>query len=286
MYCFIQIHLPDITPTHKHTSIRQENYIFWCMPKEVLADKQSVVKIRGLLPRTPYGLYDAPRIPETWKYDARCVFEQVHANGSKPSIIDAYKSPKYQPQQHYSYVSFTSADAAPLYPSYQTLHDTAIRAHYTASPTGEGWDHRYTIIAAVDPDMAQRCGLYNPEQDLLLKFTRPPLPSPPHNPAIVMRELLPSGGTVRSGGAVADEQTVEREGVASVSLRNECVGPDGKLVCDPTTAARSQLREWYPTVEVYSCQQGKGKGKGKHHHGLHGRHETGEEGPLTPVRIY
>lgn len=213
------------------------------------------------------------------------IFEQVHANGTGPSIIDAHMSFKYQSQQHFSYVSFTSADAAPLYPSYQTLHDTAIRAHYTASSTGEGWDRRYTIIAAVDPDMAQRCGLYNPEQDLLLKFTRPPLPSPPHNPAIVMRELLPSGGAMRHDEEmVVDGQVVEREGVASVNLRNECVGPDGTLVCDPTTAARSELREWYPTVEVYSCQQG--KGEGKHHHGSHGRHETGKEGPLTPMRIY
>lgn len=44
------------------------------MPREVLADKQYVVKIRGLLPRTPYGLYDEPRLAEPWKYDARCVF--------------------------------------------------------------------------------------------------------------------------------------------------------------------------------------------------------------------
>lgn len=117
--------------------------------------------------------------------------------------------------------------------------------------------------------MAQRCGLYDPSKDLLLKFTRPPLPSPPHNPAIVMRQLLPSGGQSRGdiGG--------EREGVASVSLRNECVGPDGKLVCDPAAAARSQLHEFYPSVEVYTCQ-----GKGQHHHVYN------KSGPLTPLRIY
>lgn len=51
----------------------EENYIFWCMPREVLADKQYVVKITGLLPRTPYGLYDELRVSEPWTYDARCV---------------------------------------------------------------------------------------------------------------------------------------------------------------------------------------------------------------------
>ena len=117
--------------------------------------------------------------------------------------------------------------------------------------------------------MAQRCGLYDPSKDLLLKFTRPPLPSPPHNPAIVMRELLPSGGQSRAGTGGM------REGVASVSLRNECAGPDGKLVCDPATAARSELHEFYPQVEVYTCH-------GKHHH----KHLEHKGGPLTPVRIY
>lgn len=51
----------------------EENYIFWCMPHEVLADKQYVVKITGLLPRTPYGLYDELRVSESWTYEARCV---------------------------------------------------------------------------------------------------------------------------------------------------------------------------------------------------------------------
>ena len=43
------------------------------MPREVLADKQYVVKITGLLPRTPYGLYDEIRVSEPSKYDARYV---------------------------------------------------------------------------------------------------------------------------------------------------------------------------------------------------------------------
>lgn len=43
------------------------------MPREVLADKQYVVKITGLLPKTPYGLYDEIRVSEPWKYDGRCV---------------------------------------------------------------------------------------------------------------------------------------------------------------------------------------------------------------------
>jgi hypothetical protein len=43
------------------------------MPREILADKQYVVKITGLLPRTPYGLYDEIRVSEPGKYDARCV---------------------------------------------------------------------------------------------------------------------------------------------------------------------------------------------------------------------
>lgn len=174
-------------------------------------------------------------------------------------------------------MSFTAADAAPVYPSYHTLHDTAIRAHYTASPTFEGWDRRYTIIAAVDPTLAQRCGLYDPSKDLLLKFSREPLASPPHNPAVVMRQLLPSGGQVRSAEGEG------REGVASVSLRNECVGPDGKLVCDPASAARSQLHEFYPVVEVYVC-----KGDQEHHKHWEGKATKGEGkgAPLTPVRIY
>jgi len=119
--------------------------------------------------------------------------------------------------------------------------------------------------------MTERCRLFNPTTDLLLRFTRAPLPSPPHNPAIVMRELLPSGGTNRNRGGL--------EGVASVNLRNECMGPDGKLLCDPATAAKSELHEFYPQVEVYSCQ-----GQGAQHHHVHNKHAKG--GPLTPVRIY
>lgn len=88
---------------------------------------------------------------------------------------------------------------------------------------------------------AKRCDLYHEQQDLLLEFRRPPL-SKPHNPAIVMRELLPHGGWSRGP-----------EGYTSVSLRNECIDANGKMICEPNVAARSLLKEYYPSVEVYSC---------------------------------
>ncbi len=206
---------PDRNPIiRRAVAVRNsnENYVFWCMPKDV-TDKQYVVKITGTLPRTPHGLFDDVRVADTGKYDAR-------------------------------YVSFTTADAAPVYPSYQTLSDRDIRSHYTEDPAGAGWDRRYSVIATSDVDLAKKCGLYHEDKDLLISFTRPPtLPFKPHNPAIVMRELLPQDGMER-----------DTEGVASQTLRNECVGPDGKLICDQATAAKSLLKGFYPRVEVWSCR--------------------------------
>lgn len=208
---------PDRNPIiRRGVAVRNanENYIFWCMPKEI-TEKQYVVRIIGKLPQTPYGLFDQIRVADTADYDSR-------------------------------YVSFTTADATPLYPSYDTISDTDIRSHYTGDPIGGDWDRQYNLVAATDVELAKKCGLYDGHKDVLIHFTRPPaLPHPPHTPAIVMRELLPRDGEERAGS----------EGVASASLRNECVGPDGKLICDPADAAKVLLKEFYPRVEVWSCNQ-------------------------------
>eukprot|EP00624_Nannochloropsis_granulata_P004580 evm.model.NODE_32902_length_36922_cov_39.382481.3 len=208
---------PDQNPIiRRGVAVRNnnENYIFWCMPKEI-TQKQYVVRISGKLPQTAYGLFDQIRVADTADYDSR-------------------------------YVSFTTADATPLYPSYDTVSDTDIRSHYTGDPTGGNWDRQYNLVVATDVELAKKCGLYDGHNDVLIHFTRPPtLPHPPHTLAIVMRELLPQDG----------QEHVSTEGVASVSLRNECVGPDGKLICNPIKAAKVLLKDFYPRVEVWSCNQ-------------------------------
>ena len=127
------------------------------------------------------------------------------------------------------------------------------------------------FVFQADPDVAARCGLYHEKNDLLLLFRRPPLASPPHNPAIVMRELLPRDGQARAG----------TEGVASVSLRDEgCMDPSGKLRCEPKVAAQSLLKEFYPRVEVFVCKE-EGHGHGHGH-----KHGHGKGGPMKPMRVY
>lgn len=189
-----------------------ENYIFWCMPKEI-GKKDYIIRITGKLPRTPYGLFDDIRVADTARYDSR-------------------------------YVSFTSADAIPLYPSYETIHDRDIFNHYSTDPFGSDWDRMYNLVATSNVDLAKKCGLYNRAEDVLLQLTRSPtFTHLPHVPAIVMRHLLPGGGTERRG----------TEGVANVNLRNECESPTGKLLCDPARSAKVLLQEFYPLVQIWTC---------------------------------
>jgi hypothetical protein len=62
------------------------------------------------------------------------------------------------PLQHTRrFVSFTSIDATPLFPSYQTLADADIRAFY--APSRPAWDGRYSLVGAIDPKTARACGL-------------------------------------------------------------------------------------------------------------------------------
>ena len=140
-------------------------------------------------------------------------------------------------------MSFTTADGNPGYPSYQTISDRDITLFYNFARTGYtgSWDRHYSIVAATDQSLAQRCGLLQEGRDMPISFKRPPL-APARVPVVVIRQLLPRGGIQRGD-----------EGEETDELKSQCLAPNGTLTCDLKKAAQLLMKEAYPTVEVFSC---------------------------------
>jgi hypothetical protein len=58
-----------------------------CMPQELMEQENYVLRIRGLLPNTPNGLFDEVRVAETFRYDMRCVL--VHTLSTQELTLNS-----------------------------------------------------------------------------------------------------------------------------------------------------------------------------------------------------
>ena len=115
-----------------------------------------VLRIRGTLPITPYGLYDPTKASAKGGTDA----------GSGDGVTASWT---HQPSPHLlglqianwqkydsRYISLHAIDFTPPMPSYNGISDGQMWYHY-----GEGWDRRYSVVVASQREDAEDCDLLN-----------------------------------------------------------------------------------------------------------------------------
>lgn len=135
------------------------NYLFWCGQTDDNGGPNIVIKLNGILPTIPRGLYQAPKTSEYQKYDVR-------------------------------YVSFMTTEMVTLKSTYESVAGYDIEAFYGGA---ENWKSReYSVVMAGSEDAAKKCNLYNDKEDVFLGWQHSDLPAPIVK-GIVYRQIISLG---------------------------------------------------------------------------------------------
>lgn len=218
-------------------------YLYWCAQKAQVGPNL-VIRVQGRLPRVPRSLYEHPRVAEVWEYDARYI--------SISTIDMLYPSPTYEEFKDHDIEHFYSQvlgwcvrENVPCAFVLRSLF-VVWKGRPGSSPQAlnRHRDRTYSIVAAVEPAIAQACGLYDPDSQMFLgwKDSYHFGLEPTRMPSIVYRELLPTAPA--DGG----------HGQSLLDVRRECTargaGPDA---CADGNVLRAVMGDTYPRIDVWRC---------------------------------
>lgn len=107
-------------------------------------------------------------------------------------------------------------------------------------------DRTYSIVFAVEPSIAQACGLYDPDSQMFLgwKDAYHSGLNPTRMPSIVYRELLPTEAA--DGG----------RGHSLLDVKRECTARSGggpPDACADGNVLHEVMGDTYPRIDVWSC---------------------------------
>lgn len=134
------------------------NYLFWCGQTDDNGGPNIIIKLNGVLPTLPGGLYQSPKTSEYQKYDVR-------------------------------YVSFMTTEMVTLKSTYESIAGYDIEAFYGGA---EQWKREYSVVMAGTADAAKKCNLYDEKKDVFLDWQHPDLPAPIVK-GIVYRQIISIG---------------------------------------------------------------------------------------------
>ena len=143
------------------------------------------------------------------------------------------------------YVSISTVENMAPSDTYQSVYDTELEHHY-----GTEWDRHYTIMAAGDASLIKACPgiLARNETFFFLPFSRPGLTSP-RLPGLIYREIL---SRYRVNG---------KPDSSAAYLKSVCDAKnhDCNQASSLEKLSAQVMKEFYPTIEVYSCNQSTGE---------------------------